>query len=104
MELNTTNDTSSVEAVALSAGSNVCLKFSLRSRRRRKAWGVSPREKNHLLIHLEVAERATDSTLDVSFVVFNSIRFQEFNKLIAKRNLPVMLFLFRNILAYFVYV
>src|SRR2546425_10562379 len=74
-----------------------------RSRRKHKAWGASPREKS-LLIHLEAAEWATASTLDVSFVVFNSIRFQEFNKLIAKRKLSVMLLLFRNISAYFFYV
>jgi len=43
------------------------------------------------------AKRAAAFTLDVSFVVFNSIRFQEFNKLIAKRNLSVMLLLFRNV-------
>ena len=44
------------------------------------AWGVSPRiaiGKNKK----EPAERVTAPTLDVSFVVFNSIRFQEFNQL-----------------------
>ena len=77
--------------------------YSARSARQHKAWGVSPRiaigkkRKNP-------PERVTASTLDVSFVVFNSIRFQEFNKLIAKRNLSMMLLLFRNVPANFVHV
>jgi hypothetical protein len=51
---------------------------------------------------LERAERVTAFTLDISFVVFNSIRFQEFNKLMAERKLSVMLLLFRNISTYLV--
>ena len=65
-----------------------------------KARGVSP---GYTLEKLtKPAERATASTLDVSFVVFNSIRFQEFNKLIVKRNLAVMLLLFSNISSHLV--
>ena len=53
---------------------------------------------------LEPAERVTAFTLDISFVVFDSIRLQEFNKFIAKRDLSVVLLLFRNVPANFVYV
>ena len=64
----------------------------------RKAWGVSPSLGQKKV--LEPAERATALSSYIPFVVFNSIRLQELNEFIPKRNLIVMLLLVRNILAH----
>ncbi len=47
------------------------------------------------------AKWATAVVSTVSLIVFNSIRFQELNGLIAKRDFPMMFFLPPNVLSYF---
>ena len=52
----------------------------------------------------EPAERATAPISNVSLIVFNSVRLQELNELVAERNLMVMFLLSGNVLSYFFHI
>ena len=67
-------------------------------------WSAAKPQDHHAKTISKPAERATDDTSNVSFVVFNSIGLQELNEFVSKRDLLVMLFLSPNILAHLLHV